>query len=544
MTSSTDSVEKFIPCTSYREPPPDSSADADCLLSNRMQDATGPEYLAVERSTFWPNGTVLRVLLLDSWVVRKDGEPDRIGTGVITTKVKTAVKKYVKLWEDHCSIRFQFVDERPADIRVGFGEDGHWSFVGTESTPRPVDERTMNLEFNDATLEKTLRGTTLHEFGHALGCIHEHQSPASPIQWNEAVVIDEVTKSQGWTKAMVYNNVLKTNTAPATAAKYKYTTFDHHSIMLYSFPAFWTLNNIGTNANDDLSQYDKYLIAEIYPPDVSHSNRFVTSRINHSGPHRLKNPTSVLLSNHDHHSPSPKIAVGLTSLNVEVGSNIRVRANADEPERSNMIIHLDSWFDTKLEAAGCTWLETPHSSCLQVGIFNTMECRSWTRPAPEASKDMKFATDFTKEPTVVVWLNWIDTDRNYDTRIKAYASDITLTGFKIHVDTSGDCVLYSGGVSWIAYPTGSPGICSGIITTTRDANDPHYEQTGTITFPENEFEGPPKGLIAVTSIDFAQGHDVNFDVLVDTVETTKLDWRIKSSIQSMCRGLDATYIAY
>lgn len=88
----------------------------------------------MERSTFWPNRKVLRVLLLDQWVVRKDGKADRIGTGAITAKLRADVARYVKLWEDHCSIRFNFVDKRPADIRVC------WMRLRRETCRRTDDE--------------------------------------------------------------------------------------------------------------------------------------------------------------------------------------------------------------------------------------------------------------------------------------------------------------------------------------------------------------------------------------------------------------------
>ena len=33
-----------------------------------------------------------------------------------------------------------------------------------------------------------LRRVVLHEFGHALGLIHEHQNPEGGIEWNEPAV--------------------------------------------------------------------------------------------------------------------------------------------------------------------------------------------------------------------------------------------------------------------------------------------------------------------------------------------------------------------
>ena len=48
----------------------------------------------------------------------------------------------------------------------------------------------MNLGFID-------RGTILHEFGHALGLIHEHQSPASGgFEWDREEVLSPLLN--GW----------------------------------------------------------------------------------------------------------------------------------------------------------------------------------------------------------------------------------------------------------------------------------------------------------------------------------------------------------
>src|SRR5438445_521773 len=51
------------------------------------------------------------------------------------------------------------------------------------------DGETMHYGWLDrATPEVEYRRTVLHEFGHALGAIHEHQSPGGEIKWNKDVV--------------------------------------------------------------------------------------------------------------------------------------------------------------------------------------------------------------------------------------------------------------------------------------------------------------------------------------------------------------------
>ena len=47
----------------------------------------------------------------------------------------------------------------------------------------------MNLGWlTAATPDEEYSRVVVHEFGHALGCIHEHQSPAATFQWNKEAV--------------------------------------------------------------------------------------------------------------------------------------------------------------------------------------------------------------------------------------------------------------------------------------------------------------------------------------------------------------------
>ena len=60
---------------------------------------------------------------------------------------------------------------------------GSWSYIGTDAATIPKESFTMNLGFVD-------RSTILHEFGHSIGLIHEHQSPfKGGFEWNK----DEVS---------------------------------------------------------------------------------------------------------------------------------------------------------------------------------------------------------------------------------------------------------------------------------------------------------------------------------------------------------------
>ncbi len=51
--------------------------------------------------------------------------------------------------------------------------------------------------FDDSTPDNEFSRTVIHEFGHALGCVHEHSSPAATIPWNRDAVYAYYLATQG-----------------------------------------------------------------------------------------------------------------------------------------------------------------------------------------------------------------------------------------------------------------------------------------------------------------------------------------------------------
>jgi hypothetical protein len=195
----------------------------------------------------WINGSTLRVRFMGG-----------------TPQQQALVQEQARWWTDlaHANLRFEFNNAPDAEIRIAFDPtDGAWSNVGTDCRSVPRNQPTMNLGFMDG-------GTVAHEFGHAIGLGHEHQNPAGGLQWNEAIVTRELAGSPNfWTPEQVRFNVLE----KYSVDQIRGTTFDPQSIMLYFFPARWTTNNIGTNANEVLSEIDKTFIAsaQAYPPSAA-----------------------------------------------------------------------------------------------------------------------------------------------------------------------------------------------------------------------------------------------------------------------------------
>ena len=179
----------------------------------------------------WMNGSTLRVRFIGG-----------------TSAQHAVVREQAGWWMQVANLKFDFNNASNAELRISFDTaDGAWSYIGTDCRSIPLNEATMNLGFLDG-------GTTAHEFGHAIGLAHEHQNPAGGIEWNEQVVIREMAKPPNlWDEQTTRHNILRKYSADQLNS----TKFDPESIMLYFFPPEWTLNGIGTEANEILSRLDK-----------------------------------------------------------------------------------------------------------------------------------------------------------------------------------------------------------------------------------------------------------------------------------------------
>lgn len=116
--------------------------------------------------------------------------------------------------------------------------------------------------FDDSTPDLEFSRTILHEFGHALGAIHEHQHPVAGIPWNRPVVYEYYKRTQGWSKADVDSQLF---------AKYNRTSlnmsaYDRKSIMHYPIdPALLLDAKAAVGWNLALSADDKAFMKKMYP---------------------------------------------------------------------------------------------------------------------------------------------------------------------------------------------------------------------------------------------------------------------------------------
>lgn len=238
--------------------PPELQGEAQLIAmeenpANVMPPAGGLDGRALELALLtekkWPPGRVLRVRFLG-------GHPE----------LQQKVAAVAQQWSQFANIKFEFGDDPEAEIRIAFMQGkGSWSAVGTDARILqffPRDQPTMNFGWlTSASTDDEISRVVLHEFGHALGCIHEHLSPASGIQWNVPAVLDHYKRTNGWNEAKTRFNVLDRYSASVS----QFTEFDPESIMVYAIPKELTLDGFEVKSNKTLSETDKAFIGTAYP---------------------------------------------------------------------------------------------------------------------------------------------------------------------------------------------------------------------------------------------------------------------------------------
>lgn len=205
-----------------------------------------PQSLALVTKKLWKPGMTLRVRFLD-------GDP----------VIQQRLQPFAHVWSQYANLKFTFGNDPDAEIRISFKQRGSWSYIGTDCLGIPRNQATMNFGWLTRTTDDAEYSRVVtHEFGHAIGCIHEHQNPAASIPWDKPVVYRYYAgPPNNWSKEQTDVNLFQTYDRTQT----QFSEFDPKSIMLYPIPNEFTIGDFEVGWNSALSDVDKQFVATIYP---------------------------------------------------------------------------------------------------------------------------------------------------------------------------------------------------------------------------------------------------------------------------------------
>jgi hypothetical protein len=213
----------------------------------------------INRTRMWPQNMELAVCFLSG-----------------TRKARARVAAAATEWTNYVNLTFNFgdmADPRTCSgsgtehIKIDFIPFRRSSYVGIDSWRVP---RSMSLDnFGDDELpvsEAEFRGVVLHEFGHAIGLEHEHQSPAARCDEEfDMQQLNAWAARVGWSAAKVKVNLGRLQPSESL----EFTRHDRTSVMHYSLPPEMfrggKSNRCWIPKNNELSAGDKEFAASLYP---------------------------------------------------------------------------------------------------------------------------------------------------------------------------------------------------------------------------------------------------------------------------------------
>ncbi|MFI8398031.1 peptidase M12 [Pseudomonas sp. Choline-02u-1] len=199
----------------------------------------------LDYSKLWANGRTLKIAFMDA--------PER--------DHKRRIIDAASRWLPYVNLKFEFVDDRKGDIRIATKNNDNSSMLGTDALLIHPDHATMNLGVKPDHADFEVIVT--HEFGHALGALHEHQHPQANIPWDRPKVYEfyQNRPMNPLTREQVDHNLFASfNTLDAI-----FTAYDKRSIMHHPVANALTVGDWHVPINRKISKKDKRLMRLLYP---------------------------------------------------------------------------------------------------------------------------------------------------------------------------------------------------------------------------------------------------------------------------------------
>ncbi|KAK7685244.1 hypothetical protein QCA50_011607 [Cerrena zonata] len=565
-----DSIPKATRSTMDTIKPREETSDsADDLLGTSIAKLeVEVAQMALLKQSMWDIGTSLTVSFMNC----QDIPPPVIA----------AVKKHAKRWTIYANVSFEFIDnDEPGTIRVAFMEDkGHYSYLGRSCQQIDKDKPTMNLdplEINELMLQRNenrFRQVVLHEFGHALGCVHEHSQPNAEIKWNKAVIYDYYQSRFNWSKEMVDDNILCHYTSESRLL-HATRLHDKYSIMQYSFGRAFTHDGFFMPGGDDLSTKDQKFINKLYPyPSTADTGIVIWDRFGTSTSSDKLRLSCPLPSHYQFASKStetpPSILLGITRLDVKQPPHLLISCDVDP---GDSMMNLDTLVSSKLELEtfGCTWLALSESDAdfefdhISITPKSPGIPKRWKKSLylpRNVTIPITFKTPYSigDIPTVSIWIHAIDSTSDFGLDIKVSANRIDGKGFMLecYIAQETECKVREVGVTWFAHSPTKRDICSGSFgvqdsSQLESDDDTDSPDTSTIFKGSQEFtfvipvKSPPKIFMGFSELHIDSKSDICISVTHDAAtpaeEGWKIDWRIDTWGKTTMNAAQVTCIA-
>lgn len=259
------------------------------------------EYV-IRRTKRWHPGQTIRVAFLGGdAVLRKDIETtSEEWAALANIRLDFGVVQGSDTYREWSPTDSQYA----AELRISFNQDGYWSFVGTDSVDTSVTgpgEASMNYGGFDVSRPDDWQGVVRHEFGHALGFEHEHQTPVGgcdeDFRWDNdpgymptkdqygQYKSDSLGHQPGlytvlggppnyWPKAKVDANLRQLK---ESVAFFELSDFDALSIMKYYFPDWMFTSGKQSHCYSEenvlISEQDKKGVGIAYPAGQADAKR-------------------------------------------------------------------------------------------------------------------------------------------------------------------------------------------------------------------------------------------------------------------------------